>query len=105
MEYATGSRYGRGRGERKKSILEDLSKKIRGVPSFRIHHEEGKPAEILEASEEELLAQIGREAEVRLGMSLEEFVEKYRRGELPDTPAVDELGILLGSAEGSLVRA
>ena len=67
--------------------------------------DERKPAEILEVSEEELLAQIGREAEERLGMSLEEFAEKYCRGELPDTPAVNELGILLESVEGSFVRA
>lgn len=68
-------------------------------------YDERKPAEILEISEEELLAQIGREAEERLGMSLGEFAEKYRRGELPDTSAVNELGILLESIEGSLVRA
>jgi hypothetical protein len=68
-------------------------------------HDQRNPAEVLEVSEEELLAQIGREAEERLGMSLEEFVEKYRRGELPDTPAVNELGILLESVEGSLIRA
>ncbi len=68
-------------------------------------YDESKPAEVVEISEEELLAQIGREAEERLGMSLIEFAEKYRRGELPDTPAVNELGILLESVEGSLVRA
>ncbi len=68
-------------------------------------YDESKPAEVVEISEEELLAQIGREAEERLGMGLSEFAEKYRRGELPDTPAVNELGILLESVEGSLVRA
>ena len=68
-------------------------------------YDESKPAEVMEIAEEELLAQIGREAEERLGMSLSEFTEKYRRGELPDTPAVNELGILLESVEGSIVRA
>jgi hypothetical protein len=68
-------------------------------------HDERKPAEVLEISAEDMLAQIGREAEERLGMSLEEFAEKYRRGKLPDTSAVNELGILLESVEGSLVRA
>jgi hypothetical protein len=54
---------------------------------------EGKPAEILEVSEEELLAQIGREAEERLGMSLEEFAEKYRGGERgPRSPAARASG-------------
>lgn len=68
-------------------------------------HDDRKPAEVLEISAEDVLAQIGREAEERLGMSLEEFAEKHRRGKLPDTSAVNELGILLDSVEGSLVRA
>ena len=74
-----------------------------GLPARRAPRNPWLP--VMEISEEELLAQIGREAEERLGMSLIEFAEKYRRGELPDTPAVNELGILLESVEGSLVRA
>jgi hypothetical protein len=35
MEYAARRYYGPGRGEHKAGIVENLSKKIREVPSFR----------------------------------------------------------------------
>jgi hypothetical protein len=64
----------------------------------------GIPAEIVEVSAEELLAEVDRGARERLHMSgWEEFAEKYHRGLLPDTLAVNELGILLESAEESRV--
>ncbi len=55
--------------------------------------------EPLEISDEELREQIEREAKSRLGMSFEEFVEAYQEGTLPDTPAVNELVILLRFVE------
>ena len=48
---------------------------------------------------DDLLDEIDREARRRLGMSGEEFADKFYRGELPDTLAVVELGILLRCAE------
>jgi hypothetical protein len=62
------------------------------------------PAEIGEISREELLARVDRGAKGRLGLSgWEEFADMYRHGELPDTLAVNELGILLDTAEQSVV--
>ncbi len=55
----------------------------------------GIPAEALELSEEELIAEIDQEARERLGMNFEQFVEEYRAGTLPDTLAVNELVIML----------
>jgi hypothetical protein len=55
--------------------------------------------EPLEISNDELVEEIGREAEARLGMSLSEFLEAYRMGTLPDTLAVNELVILLRFVE------
>jgi len=64
----------------------------------------GIPAEVVEVTTDELLARVDRGARKRLNMSgWEEFAEKYRRGELPDTLAVNELGILLDSAQKSSV--
>ena len=61
---------------------------------------DGTPAEIIEVSPEELLAEVDRGAQNRLGMSgWQEFAERYHSGLLPDTLAVNELGILLESAE------
>jgi len=47
-----------------------------------------------ELSIDDLLKEIDREAQRRLGMSGEEFAEKYHRGELPDTLVTTELAIL-----------
>ena len=55
--------------------------------------------EPLEISDDELREQIGREAEARLGMDFDEFVESYREGTLPDTLAVNELVMLLRFVE------
>ena len=60
----------------------------------------GIPAEIIEVSPDELLAEVDRGAQNRLGMSgWQEFAKRYHGGLLPDTLAVNELGILLESAE------
>ena len=68
-------------------------------------YEQGKPAEVQRVSEEEILSEIDRETRRRLGMSGEEFAEAHRKGLLPDTPAVNELGIVLDSVRGAFVRA
>ena len=57
--------------------------------------------EPLDASDDELRQEVGREAEARLGMTYEELVEAYREGTLPDTLAVNELVILLRFLEYS----
>ncbi len=63
-------------------------------------HNGGVPAEVVEVSAEELLEEVDRGAINRLGLSgWREFAEKYHSGLLPDTLAVNELGILLESAE------
>jgi hypothetical protein len=60
----------------------------------------GIPAEVEEVSTEELLAEVDRGARKRLRLSgWQEFADRYHRGLLPDTLAVNELGILLESAE------
>jgi len=60
----------------------------------------GIPAKIIEVSSDELLAEVDRGARNRLGLSgWREFAERYHDGLLPDTLAVNELGILLESAE------
>lgn len=62
----------------------------------------GRPAEVVEVTTDSLLARVDRGARKRLGMSgWEEFASQYHRGLLPDTLAVNELGILLESAEKS----
>lgn len=43
----------------------------------------------------EILANIDFEARAQLNMSGEQFVERYRRGELPHSPAVFDIGILV----------
>lgn len=55
--------------------------------------------EPLKISDEELREHIAREAEARLGMTYEKFVEAYQEGSLPDTVAVNELIILLDFVE------
>lgn len=65
----------------------------------------GIPAEMVEITPESLRERVDRGARKRLGLSgWEEFAEKYYGGVLPDTLAVNELGILLDSAE-SRIRA
>jgi len=60
------------------------------------------PAEIVEVSREDLLARVDRGAKTRLGLSgWKEFAEMYHGGLLPDTLAVNELGILFDSVEKS----
>jgi hypothetical protein len=60
----------------------------------------GIPAEVVEVAPEELLEEVDRGARQRLHLSgWEEFAERYHGGQLPDTLAVNELGILLESAE------
>ena len=51
--------------------------------------------EIEETTQEEIVAEIDREAHERLHMSFNSFLEAYRSGDLPDTLAVNELIILL----------
>jgi hypothetical protein len=61
-----------------------------------IVEQNGYPSiEPIEVSDEELREEIAREAEARLDMTYEEFVEAYREGTLPDTLAVNDLVILL----------
>lgn len=55
----------------------------------------------VEISDDELLKEIGRESEARLGMDLGALVEAYREGALPDTLAANELAILLRFLECS----
>ena len=65
-------------------------------------HKGTLPAEFVDVSREELLARVDRGAKRRLGLSgWPEFAEMYHRGLLPDTLAVNELGILLDSVEKS----
>ncbi len=67
-------------------------------------HDGEIPAEFYEISREELLARVDRGAKRRLNLSgWEEFADMYHRGLLPDTLAVNELGILLDTAEQSSV--
>ena len=62
----------------------------------------GIPAEAVELTREGLLARVDRGARNRLGLSgWEEFADLYYADELPDTLAVNELGILLDSAQKS----
>ena len=53
------------------------------------------PAEVVELSEEELIREIDQEAQERLGIGFEQFLDEYQAGTLPDTLAVNELVILL----------
>jgi hypothetical protein len=55
--------------------------------------------EPLEISNRELIEEIGREAEERLGLDFPAFLDAYRSGTLPDTLAVNELVILLRFVE------
>jgi hypothetical protein len=60
--------------------------------------------EFCEVTREQLLARVDRGAKRRLGLSgWEEFAKKYHSGSLPDTLAVNELSILLDTAEQSRV--
>ncbi len=59
----------------------------------------------VELSADDLLQEIDREARRRLGMSGEEFAEKYHRGELPDTAVTTELGILLRCVDRAFIPA
>ena len=68
------------------------------------NHNGAPPVEFCEVTREELLARVDRGAKRRLGLSgWEEFAEKYHCGLLPDTLAVNELSILLDTAEQSRV--
>ncbi len=58
-----------------------------------------------DVTSEDLFAEIDRESRRRLGMSGAEFARKYRQHELPDTLAVNELGILLNCVEESVIPA
>ena len=49
----------------------------------------------VQLSDEELDALIDAEARKRLGISGEEFKDKYAKKELPDTPAAREIAMLL----------
>lgn len=49
----------------------------------------------VQLSDQELDALIDAEARKRLGISGAEFKEKYEKNELPDTPAVREVAMLL----------
>jgi hypothetical protein len=55
----------------------------------------------VEISDDELREEIGREAEARLDLTYDEFVEAYREGTLPDTLAANELAMLLYFVEYS----
>ncbi len=55
----------------------------------------------VEISDAELLKEIGRESEARLGMDLDALIVAYREGTLPDTLAANELAILLSFLEYS----
>ena len=55
----------------------------------------------VEISDTELLEEIGRESEIRLGMDLDTLIQAYREGTLPDTLAANELVILLHFLEYS----
>src|SRR5215207_5903992 len=59
------------------------------------------PAEVVTVSKEEILAEIGSEAERRLGIKggWQEFARLYYEGALPDSLAVNELAILLHGAD------
>ncbi len=64
----------------------------------------GIPAQVVEVTPQELLDEVDRGARQRLNLSgWQEFAQKYHEGLLPDTLAVNELGILLESAEESRV--
>ncbi len=67
----------------------------------------GIPAEFVPVSRDEILAEIGREAERRLGIEggWQEFARLYYEGLLPDSLAVNELAILLHGADESRLRA
>lgn len=56
-----------------------------------------------EVSVADLWAEIDQEAHRRLNMSGEEFARRYRLGELPDTLAVVELGILLSCVDDARI--
>lgn len=51
--------------------------------------------EVREVTQEEVIEEISRDVRARLGMTLEEFGDAYRKGTLPDTLAVNELVITL----------
>ena len=57
--------------------------------------EEIEAVEVEEVSREEMIEEIDREARERLGVSFDQFYERYRNGDLPDTLVVNELVILL----------
>ena len=66
----------------------------------------GKPAEFVPVSRDEILAEIGIEAERRLGIEggWREFARQYHEHLLPDSLAVNELAILLHGVEEPRVR-
>ena len=62
---------------------------------------EGREAEFVEVTVEELRAKVGRGAKKRMGLSgVEEFAGLYHAYELPDTLAANELAILFGCTTG-----
>jgi len=67
----------------------------------KVSHNGYPHIEPLEISDEELREQIAQEAKDRLGMTYDEFLKAYHEGDLPDTPAVNELVILLDFVEYS----
>jgi len=85
-------------------LLGNSAIRVEGRSSFSASQPHSQPEEeqdmpetddFLEVSEEDLVAEIDREARERLNMSFEDFVNAYREGSLPDTLAVNELVILL----------
>ena len=55
--------------------------------------------DIIIMSPEEILYNIDLEARALLNMSGEHFMELWRRGELPDTPATFDIGMLASLLE------
>lgn len=54
---------------------------------------------------EELWEELDRRARELLGISADEFADRYRRGELPDTPAVNQVSIFYSFVDHPSVRA
>lgn len=57
---------------------------------------------VRDVTEGEVREEVDRRARQRLGISGDEFARGYREGSLPDTPAVNEIGILLSLVDDEL---
>jgi len=50
--------------------------------------------DVITITDEDVLRMIDAEARQRLGISGEEFLARWKRRELPDTPATSDIGVL-----------